>query len=200
VLAAAPSGCVRQQGGRASRISSKDSRTLGQEIGCALDNHPARMTRPRVLDAPVEIGRLCRRLDAQCVLVVIVATSARRSETNDGVVSAQLRLACGCDGGPEVVGTGPMSRRCSTAISQAGETTRSCCTCAVAPPPDDVWAAHCRGKDALIETVFQRTGRRLRTECLTIGFARRATGYKRIGLVLSDLVRCAASPPPIRCS
>jgi starch phosphorylase len=57
----------------------------------------------------------------------------------------------------------------------------------VALRPDDVWDAHQRAKDALLEVVSRRTGRRLRREVLTVGFARRATAYKRGGLVLTDL-------------
>ena len=60
---------------------------------------------------------------------------------------------------------------------------------ALALPADDVWEAHRRAKEALIEVVVQRSGRRLRNDALTVGFARRATAYKRSGLVLSDIER-----------
>lgn len=58
---------------------------------------------------------------------------------------------------------------------------------AVALPPDGVWQAHQRAKQALFDLIVQRTGRRLHRDVLTIGFARRATGYKRPDLALSDL-------------
>jgi starch phosphorylase len=63
---------------------------------------------------------------------------------------------------------------------------------ALALPPVDVWEAHQRAKETLLETVFQRTRRRLRNEVFTVGFARRATAYKRADLVLSDLAALRA--------
>jgi starch phosphorylase len=59
-------------------------------------------------------------------------------------------------------------------------------------PINDVWQAHGRAKDSLIDLVFERTGRRLQGDTLTVGFARRATAYKRPALVLSDLSRLHA--------
>jgi glycogen phosphorylase len=56
-------------------------------------------------------------------------------------------------------------------------------------PPEDVWAAHLLSKHALLETVRKKTGLKLDPEAFTIGFARRATGYKRADLILSDLDR-----------
>jgi starch phosphorylase len=44
-------------------------------------------------------------------------------------------------------------------------------------------------KHDLLETVRMKTGLRLDPEVFTIGFARRATGYKRADLILSDLDR-----------
>src|SRR5262249_59953475 len=41
----------------------------------------------------------------------------------------------------------------------------------------------------LFESVREKTGLRLEPEVFTIGFARRATGYKRADLILSDLDR-----------
>ncbi len=63
---------------------------------------------------------------------------------------------------------------------------------ATALPPVEIWQAHYRAKDMLLETVLARTGRRLRADALTLGFARRATAYKRPDLVLSDLPRLRA--------
>lgn len=60
---------------------------------------------------------------------------------------------------------------------------------ATALPPEEVWEAHQRAKDELVENVLARTGRQLRGDVLTLGFARRATAYKRPDLVLSDLTR-----------
>ncbi len=55
--------------------------------------------------------------------------------------------------------------------------------------PEDVWSAHLIAKHALLETVREKTGLTLDEEVFTIGFARRATGYKRADLILSDLDR-----------
>src|SRR5215475_3196252 len=54
-------------------------------------------------------------------------------------------------------------------------------------PPEEVWAAHLLAKHDLLETVRKKTGLKLDPEAFTIGFARRATGYKRADLILSDL-------------
>ena len=56
-------------------------------------------------------------------------------------------------------------------------------------PPDEGWAAHLLAKHDLLEAVRKKTGLRLDPEAFTIGFARRATGYKRADLILNDLDR-----------
>jgi starch phosphorylase len=56
-------------------------------------------------------------------------------------------------------------------------------------PPEDVWSAHLIAKHDLLEIVRQKTGLTLDEDVFTIGFARRATGYKRADLILSDLDR-----------
>ncbi|HEU5056763.1 MAG TPA: alpha-glucan family phosphorylase [Kofleriaceae bacterium] len=56
-------------------------------------------------------------------------------------------------------------------------------------PNDALWPAHARAKAALLAEVRARTGQALDPEALTIGFARRATPYKRADLVFSDLDR-----------
>src|SRR5271166_5080235 len=56
-------------------------------------------------------------------------------------------------------------------------------------PPEEVWTAHLLAKHDLLETVRKKTGLKLNPEAFTIGFARRATGYKRADLILSDLDR-----------
>ena len=58
---------------------------------------------------------------------------------------------------------------------------------ALALPRGDVWATHQRAKLALLDDIARRTGKRLRADALTLGFARRATAYKRPDLILSDL-------------
>jgi starch phosphorylase len=59
-------------------------------------------------------------------------------------------------------------------------------------PPEEVWSAHQDAKRALLETIRERTGRALSPDALTLGFARRATAYKRADLVFSDLPRLRA--------
>ncbi len=56
-------------------------------------------------------------------------------------------------------------------------------------PPEEVWSSHLLAKHELFETVRKKTGLALDPEAFTIGFARRATGYKRADLILSDLDR-----------
>lgn len=56
-------------------------------------------------------------------------------------------------------------------------------------PPEEVWASHLLAKHELLETVRKKSGLKLDPEAFTIGFARRATGYKRADLILSDLDR-----------
>jgi len=56
-------------------------------------------------------------------------------------------------------------------------------------PPEEVWAAHLLAKHDLLEAIRRKTGLKLDPEAFTIGFARRATGYKRADLILSDLDR-----------
>ena len=56
-------------------------------------------------------------------------------------------------------------------------------------PAEEVWSAHLIAKHELLEVVRTKTGLKLDPETFTIGFARRATGYKRADLILSDLDR-----------
>ena len=56
-------------------------------------------------------------------------------------------------------------------------------------PNHEVWDAHMRAKTSLIKFVKTNTDVELDPKVLTIGFARRATGYKRSTLVFSDLHR-----------
>jgi starch phosphorylase len=56
-------------------------------------------------------------------------------------------------------------------------------------PDQALWDAHATAKSALVETVQRLAGRSLERNALMIGFARRATQYKRADLVLSDLRR-----------
>jgi glycogen phosphorylase len=60
---------------------------------------------------------------------------------------------------------------------------------ALALPPEEVWSAHLLAKTELLEVVRQKTGLKMDLDTFTIGFARRATGYKRADLILSDLDR-----------
>jgi len=56
-------------------------------------------------------------------------------------------------------------------------------------PPEEVWASHLLAKHDLLEAVRKKTGLKLDPQAFTIGFARRATGYKRADLILRDLDR-----------
>ena len=54
-------------------------------------------------------------------------------------------------------------------------------------PDEDVWRAHEEGKKVLIDYVNKVTNAGMNYDALTLGFARRATGYKRPDLVFSDI-------------
>lgn len=56
-------------------------------------------------------------------------------------------------------------------------------------PAEEVWTAHLLAKHELLEVVRKKTGLNFDVEVFTIGFARRATGYKRADLILADLDR-----------
>ncbi|MBS7648887.1 MAG: alpha-glucan family phosphorylase [Candidatus Bathyarchaeia archaeon] len=56
-------------------------------------------------------------------------------------------------------------------------------------PDDEIWQAHMEAKRKLIDYVNDVAGTRMNYLTLTIGFARRATAYKRHTLIFSDLNR-----------
>jgi glycogen phosphorylase len=57
---------------------------------------------------------------------------------------------------------------------------------AVGVPPHEIQQAHLEAKRAFLEQVRKRTGVSLSEAVMTLGFARRATPYKRSDLLLSD--------------
>jgi len=59
-------------------------------------------------------------------------------------------------------------------------------------PRQDLWAAHLKAKQRLLDFVDDKTQVELDPEILTLGFARRATPYKRADMLLSDLKRLKA--------
>jgi len=63
---------------------------------------------------------------------------------------------------------------------------------AVGLPLDELARAHAEAKTALVARVRRETDADFRPEPFTIGFARRATAYKRATLILHDLERLAA--------
>ncbi len=58
-------------------------------------------------------------------------------------------------------------------------------------PDVKIWEAHQESKADLLEEVRLRTGIEMQTDILTIGFARRATPYKRADLLFRDVQRLA---------
>ncbi len=56
-------------------------------------------------------------------------------------------------------------------------------------PDDKLWAAHAEAKQRLISYVREKTGVELSLNTLTLGFARRATAYKRADLLFRDIER-----------
>ncbi|HEY7495177.1 MAG TPA: alpha-glucan family phosphorylase [Candidatus Tectomicrobia bacterium] len=60
---------------------------------------------------------------------------------------------------------------------------------ALSIPPDEVWQAHMAAKRQLIAYVNHDTNAGLDVDTLTLGFARRATAYKRADLLFQDIER-----------
>lgn len=56
-------------------------------------------------------------------------------------------------------------------------------------PLQEIRQAHAEAKSALLTEIRRRTGRELSESSLTLGFARRATAYKRADLLLKDVER-----------
>lgn len=56
-------------------------------------------------------------------------------------------------------------------------------------PNIEIWDAHTQAKQQLLNYIKQKSNVNLDPQVLTIGFARRATGYKRSTLIFSDLDR-----------
>jgi starch phosphorylase len=60
---------------------------------------------------------------------------------------------------------------------------------AIKIPLGDIRAAHAQAKKELLNQVRMRTAIQLDENCMTLGFARRATAYKRADLLFSDIER-----------
>jgi starch phosphorylase len=58
-------------------------------------------------------------------------------------------------------------------------------------PSEEIWATHQAAKEELFAEVMARTGVEMSPDILTIGFARRATPYKRADLLFRDVQRLA---------
>ncbi len=56
-------------------------------------------------------------------------------------------------------------------------------------PDEEIWTAHMEAKRELISLISSDTGIQMDEELLTIGFARRATAYKRADLLFTDIER-----------
>ena len=56
-------------------------------------------------------------------------------------------------------------------------------------PDEEIWDAHMEAKKTLLGYVRENTGVKMSPDILTIGFARRATAYKRADLIFSDIKR-----------
>ncbi|MEW6418594.1 MAG: alpha-glucan family phosphorylase [Nitrospirota bacterium] len=54
-------------------------------------------------------------------------------------------------------------------------------------PDEEIWNAHMEAKNILLDYVKENTGVEMSPDILTIGFARRATAYKRADLIFSDI-------------
>ena len=57
---------------------------------------------------------------------------------------------------------------------------------AIKLPKEEIWTAHVEAKERLLDEIRRRTDRRFARDTFTIGFARRATAYKRADLIFAD--------------
>jgi glycogen phosphorylase len=72
---------------------------------------------------------------------------------------------------------------------------------ALSIPREEIWQAHTGAKSRLIERIASDTGTRMDPNVFTIGFARRATEYKRADLLFHDvqrLTRIASAAGPLQ--
>ncbi len=72
---------------------------------------------------------------------------------------------------------------------------------ALSIPNEKISVAHAEAKKKMLAFVREKTGHTLSMDALTIGFARRATAYKRAGLVFTDparLVQISKSAGPLQ--
>lgn len=60
---------------------------------------------------------------------------------------------------------------------------------AISIPLDEIHQAHVEAKQTMLAEVQRRTGKKLDPQRMTIGFARRATAYKRADLLFNDIER-----------
>src|SRR5262249_23874687 len=60
---------------------------------------------------------------------------------------------------------------------------------ALSIPPQEVWDAHLLAKHQMIEDVNRASNAGMDIDVLTLGFARRATAYKRMDLLFQDIER-----------
>jgi glycogen phosphorylase len=60
---------------------------------------------------------------------------------------------------------------------------------ALSLPPQEVWDAHRTAKHQMLQEVNRATNAGMDVDVLTLGFARRATAYKRIDLLFQDIAR-----------
>jgi len=56
-------------------------------------------------------------------------------------------------------------------------------------PDEEIWAAHMEAKNGLMDYVNETAGAHMDPDILTLGFARRATAYKRADLLFYDIER-----------
>jgi starch phosphorylase len=56
-------------------------------------------------------------------------------------------------------------------------------------PNEEIWEAHHRAKNDLVEFVNKKSKKEIDSQILTVGFARRAATYKRANLIFSDIER-----------
>jgi starch phosphorylase len=56
-------------------------------------------------------------------------------------------------------------------------------------PNEEIWEAHKKAKKDLLDFINEKTSAKMDVDTLTLGFARRATAYKRATMIFSDLAK-----------
>ena len=150
--------------------------TLGEELS-------AKLVQMRVMDGELNMTELALRLSG-----FVNAVSMRHGEVSRGMFPGYNIQAITNGVHAVTWASGPFAALYDQRIP---EWRRDNCYLryAVGIPMGEIREAHVQAKQELLQQVRWLTGTQLDPKVFTLGFARRATGYKRADLLFSDLER-----------